>query len=641
VSTTLQNFYTQHPQLPLDNYWLWAELSDYRYFSLVEERFPIIYEKSKANTHPFVKTLHASHFLNTAYESTFGTALIQTQDLSVLLTCLKDQVLNRFQLCAPRLSDKDLLTEGQNVFSGEAGNDITVVGIIDDGFALFHEHFRSKSAQTNRVISYWDQSTTAQADQAYWSRQPLGASYGAEIVGRKLFEAAKKITTSCPPHQTNGEVFETACYREIGFPLARLDPRAHGTGVWHVCAGPNLFALQRQGFIFNQAAAFSEQYSAVLVQLPRATVRDTSGGSLARYALDGLRYIYVKARRYAGNAKLNIVTNVSFGSIGGPHDGSTILEQAIDEICRAPALTSVGLKQLDIDESSLPKKPTNQLVVLAAGNTVKRKIHASAKAKPKERLQFDVFVSPLNPRESFVEIWIKPDKKQAPLTIELASPSGETIQLTAGSNAAWTALNNQGALVWTSNPSLSTQASDKSLCLVALHPTQSEQGSFQAQSGVWSISVLGLLTGEVHAWIERNDGPIGLGIKQMAWFTEEETTNDDIVLSHIANGVKSIAVGACHFNSGAPSDYSPSGTRWGAAPKELIYAAADVSDVQRGLTIPGFFSGSFRSMSGTSLAAPFVTRHYLDELTQTKHSQILVNPFGLKQVVEKPPRDHA
>src|SRR5262249_20411596 len=60
----------------------------------------------------------------------------------------------------------------------------------------------------------------------------------------------------------------------------------------------------------------------IFVQLPRATVADTSGGSLDSHALDAMFYAALQAGATAPGAPL--VANLSYGVYGKPHDGTSL-----------------------------------------------------------------------------------------------------------------------------------------------------------------------------------------------------------------------------------------------------------------------------------------------------------------------------
>jgi hypothetical protein len=639
MTASYVEFCQQHSNIAVDPYWIWAELSGFEHFALYEDTLPIIYEKAASISNQFVTLLHQSQPLNQIYQSNYGTALVNKADLGKLFEAMANGQLIRVQLCAARNSQNDVKHLGSGAGGLESDSTVNVAGIIDTDFALFHENLRPKADAQPSVLAYWDQSTPeSNLPKQYWTRLPNGANYGIETSSPQLRLAMDTIKGQLPRYQHSGADFETACYKEIKLPLAPMLPRAHGTSVWHICCGPNPFSLQRLGM----KTGGNNVYPAVLVQLPKASVIDTSGGSLARYALDGLRYVYLKARGYAGTSELNLVTNISFGSIGGPHDGTTILERAIDEICRPiypPRLTDSTLTALSLDPTEITEQMTSHKVVLAGGNTSKKDIHASANLLPrvgsaKNAVRFSIEVRSNNDRETYVEFWLKPSESLGVITVVVTDPDEKRTRFQITQSTQFVAIGKAGALVWARHPCLTEPSSKKSLLLMALTPTQSE--GRRAKAGIWQVSLMASEAVEVHAWIERNDGPVNTGRKQMARFVHVDnsnsTINDSINLSHIANGAYTIAAGACLYYRPEMSPYSASEARWSAqVTKHLTYAAADISHWQRGVTVPGTLSGTWTQMSGTSVAAPFVTRHFLDN---GKHSKIEKNIFELTEIVE-------
>jgi hypothetical protein len=93
----------------------------------------------------------------------------------------------------------------------------------------------------------------------------------------------------------------------------------------------------------------------IFVQLPRATVADTSGGSLDSHALDAMFYAALQRNAVAWHARL--VTNLSYGVYGKPHDGTSLFERAVERLLDSP----VG---------------TNMELVLPAGNSHLLRTHA-------------------------------------------------------------------------------------------------------------------------------------------------------------------------------------------------------------------------------------------------------------------------
>ena len=89
----------------------------------------------------------------------------------------------------------------------------------------------------------------------------------------------------------------------------------------------------------------------VAVHLPRRGVADTSGSALKVQVLDALHYIVERAGPQA-----DVVVNLSYGTMAGPHDGQHDPREAIDEL----VATARG----------------RLTVVLPAGNSYEARCHA-------------------------------------------------------------------------------------------------------------------------------------------------------------------------------------------------------------------------------------------------------------------------
>lgn len=270
----------------------------------------------------------------------------------------------------------------------------------------------------------------------------------------------------------------------------------------------------------------ADQWPLVCVQLPGRTVNDTSGGSLAVHVLDGLRYVVDRARRIPyfgptnggleGEPKFTankVVVNVSYGAFGGGHDGSSILERAVDSLVRnSPRLW----------------------VVLAAGNAHGSSTHTSLEMVPGDRRTFTWEVPADNPLESYLEIWL-PDRDTQGCTIphgvaqqiciSLQPPGGPPSPL-AYNGSCWQMRrvsvgrdgNEQHSTVAAVvRPAQVAQSMHGTMILVAVAPTRAFDPLIGIRSpapcGDWSVC---LHWGEaaapapgpklqIHVWTERND----------------------------------------------------------------------------------------------------------------------------------------
>jgi len=185
------------------------------------------------------------------------------------------------------------ITTAFNVLKGMAPLDKsytgknTVMGIIDDGFDFTHPDFNT-AENRSRFLSIWNMD--------YNNQPPAGFTYGHEWLPDSL-EPYKQLFKS----------------RQIGnYEMERLFGYSfHGTSVAGLAAGNNGIAT-----------------GADLVGVALTAFGDTLLRS--DRMLDAIKYIYEKA----GAAKKKCIINISLGIMeGGPHDGKTLVEKAIDNFC--------------------------------------------------------------------------------------------------------------------------------------------------------------------------------------------------------------------------------------------------------------------------------------------------------------------
>ncbi|MGE5118303.1 MAG: hypothetical protein ACM3N6_17615, partial [Betaproteobacteria bacterium] len=333
-------------------------------------------------------------------------------------------------------------------------------------------------------------------------------------------------------------------------------------------------------------------------QLPGDTVADASGGSLGVYLLDGARYVVQRTHQVAkifgsvtGSVDYRTTLNVSLGSIAGPHDGSSITECALAEMGDDPRVR----------------------IVLAAGNTAGNRIHAVRRVAMGMPWRLDMLLPADNPRESYVEIW---------LPAESALPDDFSVEVTAPDGTCSGPVNvGQVAMLGSAGNALAclvfaravAQGTRGTMVLLAVRAT-GQADAESAPYGCWSIDVSTTLGRPVpvHAWVERNDLIVGRRRPQQTRFVDDGSgcIDDDCTLSSVANGANVTVVGAYRRRERAESDYCAHGPvlHQTCLDRPEYYAPGDESASLRGLALPGFFSGTWRRVSGTSVAAPFVTR---------------------------------
>jgi hypothetical protein len=538
--------------------------------------------------------------------------------------------------------------------SGEPDPGIVVVGVIDYGIAFAHERFRLKQDET-RIEYFWVQDapgTEGAAGQS-GSREPVNpVPYGREINKDQIDELLAA-------YANDGSVNEDILYRRaagwLGKHWLRSISRrvAHGTPVMDLACGYDLADEDRN------------KRPIVCVQLPEATTADTSGENLDAYALDGVRYILDRAdaiARQKGWASLPVVINFSFGNVAGPHDGTSDLEEAIDELIDAHP---------------------NLNVVIPSGNSHLGRLHAEF-AFDREGQTVDLHwrVLPDDRTPSFLEIWlplqawlpgvepedklsrrrasVDAEKRASPINLRIAAPGDSSGGELEG------AMPGDGLRLLAENDDVLCEAryhfigapTNRGMFLIALQPTRrvdprpGTPANPVAPSGAWTITLENVSLkprGLVEAWIQRDDTPYGFPRRgRQSYFDHacyERFDHGGRLIEHdneqgpciikragsmnaIATGKKTFVVGGFVRRSRKPAEYSAGGPlahRWPRRGPDAI-AVSDESRVLRGVLAAGTRSGSVVALNGTSVAAPQVARIKADEVAGSGRARAPEHP---------------
>jgi hypothetical protein len=527
--------------------------------------------------------------------------------------------------------------------------DPVTVGIIDDGIAFAHRRFRD-AAGRSRIVHLWDQREPhgeRLVSAAPWPVAGEAVPYGFEFdrEGPNGLDARlDAASTACRPENAPiaaGLLDEDRLYRDtIGWNAARRV--RHGTHVLDLAAG-------------ESPRAPDDSARIVAVQLPRAVTLDTAGHLLAPHVTDGLRYLFDRAEAIGGavgGATVPVVANLSYGTIGGPHDGSSLLERAMDEMIAARRAAG---------------HPT--AVVIPAGNHLQWRCHAQLDLAPGGVALLQWRVPPDQPVPAFMEIWLPHldpalDGDETPVTVRVAPPgdaatvSGEVrrghsaqcldAQPRAGASVAervvaTIAFRRAGSTLL--DPSHASFYCDRDMILVTIAPTRREGGlRSAAPGGLWRIEIarpappvaapLGR-SWPIDAWIQRSDTPVGFSRRVVQSRFEDaayqvfdrysgrllerdpapSTARRTGTLNAIATGEHPIVVGAARADKRRPSTYTsagPASPKAGAAQPVRdgpdVAAIADDGAVHGGRLAAATRSAGAAALSGSSVAAPVVSR---------------------------------
>ena len=470
------------------------------------------------------------------------------------------------------------------------------IGIIDHGIAFLHRNFLAPSlddagagAAGSRILRFWDQWDGAAAagsgrpqprGPAGWAAEP-GFGYG-------------RLLSPVPVAAADAQF---ALYRQLGYEPA-LRRAAHGTHVLDLAAGhPNPMSLAPAYPNAPAGAPAATDAAASLpiiaVQLPWLPDKDVSGASLGVHVLDGLRFI----AEGAGKDRA-VVVNISDGAMAGPHDGSSLLERALDEY--------------------LVDHP-NVSLVIAAGNAFDAKAHATGTIAPRQSASLGWDVLPDDKTESFLEIWLA---KPAALRIELTPPGGAqaVLRLQVGAVETWApslAAGHDPARVVAAGIHLPAVAiGSGQMVLLALRPTLAAAGRCTAPHGRWRVTLVSQEASraiDFDAWVERDDPPFGVaGPRRQSSLCAGASDGARVTgvntLNSIAGGSHTVLVGGYRRSDGAAADYSSCPSSGDEGLRPTVLAPSEDGVALPGLLAAGNASGSVSRMNGTSVAAPIVTR---------------------------------
>lgn len=404
-----------------------------------------------------------------------------------------------------------------------------VVGIVDTGGDFAHQNFLKPDGST-RLLALWDQSGVARAN------SPFG--YG------RLYSTAEIDAALQAPNP----------YAALGYgprPDTPNEQGQHGTHVMDIAAG-NGAGTGLPGVAPDADIVFVEISATDIAWTGPDVVKQSFGDSAQM--LEAVKYIF----ELAGDRPC--VVNLSLGTNGGPHDGTSLLEQGMDALVNA--------------------KP-NRAIVIAASNSQTDDIHTSGIVGMGQSV--DLGWTLIEEAGGEFELWYEGNRR---LEITLIGPDGTQVATVQPGNSQPLALGSQVAIF------ISSRLGDpnNNCNVIGIWVAGGVAG------GTWTVRLRSLSNAPVdyHAWLERLDG------SQSSFVTPVPTHT----LGSISTGYETIVVGSYDAHKAAfpLSSFSSSGpTRDGRQKPEISAPGGNViaarSRTRNGLT----------RKSGTSMAAPAVT----------------------------------
>ncbi|MEN2786470.1 S8 family serine peptidase [Sphingomonas qilianensis] len=399
----------------------------------------------------------------------------------------------------------------------------TIVCVIDWSCDFAHPDFRHPDGRT-RLLALWDQ-RIGRAENRYG----YGRMHDRAAIDRALLQQDPFVA--------------------LGYPCT---DRAHGTHVMGIAAGNG-----RAG----GPAGVAPEADLIFVHLG-------NGGEDLGSSIELLEAVDF-AVRMAGDRPLAI--NFSLGRHAGPHDGTLLIERAIDWL--------------------LMNRP-GTAIVQSTGNYYSRDVHMNGRISEARIARLPFRLGRRDTQPVSVEIWYKGADE---FIASARGPDGVAAQAPLGGKAELRTAAGQevGRLYHRRND----PNNGDNLINLFLNP--------HAKSGAWELQIEGIdvVDGRWHAWIERNAACAPC----QGQFPSDLSASDGTTGS-ICNALRTIAVGAYDGHDPAhplPPFSSVGPTRDGR--RKPLLAAPGVRTLSvRSRADPAAAPGYVR-MSGTSMAAPLVT----------------------------------
>ena len=490
-----------------------------------------------------------------------------------------------------------------------------VLGLIDGGLALVNTAFLDVQGAP-RVKYFWRQDSCYSGpwpgqnqhgdvhvplDPARAGLTPGDLGYGHELDATAIERAMQRFTAA------GGTLDEDALYRHLQlWDLAR--PVNHGTHVMSLAAG--------RGSPLQPQDDLASRCDLIVVQLDWSNVLDTSGGAMNVSVLDALMYIVARC-----DAAAPMVVNISWGTLAGPHDGSSVLEAAMDQIIELLG----GRLQITVP----------------AGNAYQSRTHANATLQPGKSETLHWRIQPDDRTQSFLEIWLPEGAEGVQIAV---TPPGQNQPLPAlrpGQSGLWTGGRVSGAiakplcaLIYPERSALGTHGT---CALLALAPSFSQYATdTTAPCGAWQVRLTNTGTGAVtfDATIERDDVALGqhTGARQSYFEDPRYDTSGNLcsfvddpanptairrsgTFNSLSTGQRTVSAGGTRREAGAWSHwarYSPRQPdpdanrpqRPGVKKLPDIEQPSDDNPALWGVLGAGSLSGSVARLAGTSSSAP-------------------------------------
>lgn len=595
-----------------DSYLLWGDLTYFHQTPVDRDGtsaspIPVIFEANLSDPAKFEalkKVVNISTWSNEAACVTH-TGFIKAGDLLAFST-----MVQRFRIGSitsprtKRLGARNTPPIQFNQTQSEDDSNV-VVGIIDHGIAFAHKGFCSLNAEggrtETRIERFWDQQWgyPAAPPQEFYEEQATHfgeefATFQSNYLWKSVagFGYGRELTDTSINSLMRTQPDEMRLYKEQRYKPVQ-SAISHGTHVLGIAAGEGEF---HDGVAGTKIIA---------VQMPASPYKNTSGESLCVHVLDAIRYILHHARGR------KVVINLSDGAYAGPHDGTSMLESALDAHF----------------------SPNNERLafVVAAGNQFDERVHWQESIPMNETRHVDWQLLPDDKTDSHVEIWFDEpmsDETLKAISVAVTLPNGaESVPIGIGETAICESADQVVACTKFRGSAVNSQG--RAMIHIAVAPTTGHQ----MHHGICRIALTNDSQTEIsfNAYVERDNPALGdRGPRRQSHFVHPKYPKSGVsqhpcvddsdnpspikrmgALNSIATAGKILVVGGYVKKTGQIASYSASGGGRAAGARSSgtdVLAPSDSSPAIKGVRSFGNRSGTTFRMNGTSVATPSATR---------------------------------
>lgn len=432
-----------------------------------------------------------------------------------------------------------------------------IVGVVDSLLDVYHPDFRTAAGAT-RVLFLWDQALAPLAGEsgpptgaALPGFAPAGGTYGVEYSQAQI-DAELNHPAATPAYQT---------VRHGG------GASAHGTHVAGCAAGNG---LGDAAGLFTGGAP-----DAGIIFVRNLGVPGIAPAGDSTFAADAFAYLFARADLLGQPC----VVNMSQSDNQGPHDGSTLGEQFLDNLLAVPG----------------------RAITLSAGNSTGTASHATGTVPPAGTAALTLNYStigassPMNADD--VEIWYDGhDRFTVTVTAPTTPPTAIGPVAPGGSTTVMLA---DGVQVQVTSDLNDPRNGDNVIRILVIPPAGTP-----VTLGGWTIALDGtvVINGRFHAWVDRNN-------RFFSAFQAPFLDETSLTLGVPATARRAITVGN-HNTAAPPPGISGSS---GRGPSRDGRIKPDIAAVGTSVTAPRSRNMNaadpgalYVSMGGTSMSAPLV-----------------------------------